>query len=163
MKVIIFTVPVTSCQKRMGRGGQCSWTNQEGRTDSGRIPGHYVKYTKRCMESYFRVRGLLVAQGCQKGDCEDKSLQASLMCSTDGRGIYKNHTRSSFLIKFWSFVFKTDIRKSQICPWVLPFCGQWSVSVMSWTRQNVWQKLTSFYFPFVKSEPAWLCCEELKF
>ena len=72
----------------------------EGRTDSGRIPGHYVKYTKRCMESYFRVRGLLVAQGCQKGDCEDKSLQASLMCSTDGRGIYKNHTRSSFLIKF---------------------------------------------------------------
>ena len=69
-------------------------------------------------------RGLLVAHGCQKGDCEDKSLQASFMCSADGSGVNENHTRSSFLIKFWSFVFKTDIRKSQICPWVLPFCGR---------------------------------------
>ena len=53
-------------------------------------------------------RGPLVAQGCQKGDCEDKSLQESFMGSIGGSGMYKNNNNNNRWLLYSAILWCTQ-------------------------------------------------------
>ena len=78
-------------------------------------------------------RSAVTSVKLNKGNWKRRSIKGPIQWSGGGRGEERESERS-FWLDFWSSLIKTVWKLCRTPPWVLPFCAQQSVSVMSWTR-----------------------------